>query len=88
MLAAQVVHAAGETSPGQLPEGTHAVVLATPDEAALARVHRALVAAGIPHKAIIEPDPPWDGALMAIGIEPTGDRRAIRRVLGRLPLLM
>lgn len=32
LLAAQVVHAAGESSPGDLPEGTHAVVLAAEDQ--------------------------------------------------------
>jgi hypothetical protein len=85
--AAQLVHAAGESSPGGLPEGTLAVVLSAQDEAQLARVHRALVEAGIPIKPVIEPDDPWDGALMAIGVHPVQDRRPVRRILGRLPLL-
>ncbi|MCC6752082.1 MAG: hypothetical protein IT371_30805 [Deltaproteobacteria bacterium] len=86
-LAAQIVHAAGESSPGNLPNGTHAVVLAVPDEPALAVVERALAKAGVPHVAVREPDPPWDGALTAIGVRPVEDRRPVRRVLGRLPLL-
>jgi len=86
-LASQVVHAAGESSPGNLPEGTHAIVLAVPDIRRLLETRRALEDAGIPHKLICEPDPPHNGAPTAIGITPTRDRRAIRRVLGRLPLL-
>lgn len=86
-LAAQVVHAAGETSPGGLPEGTHAVVLAVPDEVTLREVAASLDRADVAHKLITEPDAPWNGAATAIGVEPVEDRSDLRRVLGRLPLL-
>lgn len=42
---------------------------------------------GIAHRAIREPDPPYCGALMAIGIEPVVDRRVLKKVTGSLPLL-
>jgi len=86
-LAAQVVHAAGESSCGNLPPNTNAVVLAVPDESALTQLAERLYHAGIPHIAIREPDPPWCGAMTAIGLKPIADRRMIKKVLGRLPLL-
>lgn len=86
-LAAQVVHAAGESSPGRLPAGTRAVVLAARDEAHLARLERALQLGAIPHHAIREPDPPHFHALMAIGIVPVADRGRLTPITGQLPLL-
>ncbi|HTQ43920.1 MAG TPA: hypothetical protein VMI75_14260 [Polyangiaceae bacterium] len=80
------VHAAGESSPGDLPKDTHAVVLAVAGEDALAAVERSLERAGVAHVAIREPDAPWNGALMAIGVEP-GRKEALRRWLSSLPLL-
>lgn len=85
-LAAQVVHAAGESSPGDLDPGTHAVVLAASSEQ-LAALERQLSKEGIAHVAIREPDPPWDGALTAIGVAPVTDRRPVRRLTSSLPLL-
>lgn len=86
-LASQVVHASGETSPGNLAEGTYAVVLAVPGIKELLNVRRDLEDYGIPHKLIVEPDAPHNGAPTAIGLTPTKDRRKVRKVLGRLPLL-
>lgn len=87
VLAAQLIHAAGESSPGGLPPGTRAVALAARDEAHLRSVERRLVRLGIEHRAIREPDRPWDGALMAIGLAPVIDRTTVRRATRRLPLL-
>lgn len=87
VLAAQVVHAAGESSPGNLPPDTTAVVLAVDDEAGLELLQASLGDAGIAHRAIREPDAPWDGALMAIGLLPLSDRGRVRPYLRRLPLL-
>jgi hypothetical protein len=70
-----------------LAPGTIAVALAARDEAELRAIELELSARGIPHRAIREPDPPWNGALMAIGIEPLADRAAVRPVTGRLQLL-
>lgn len=70
-MIAQTIHAAGESSPGpSLPPDTHAVALAASSEQELLDLEMKLVQAGIPHRAIREPDAPWCGQLMAIGIEP------------------
>lgn len=82
---AQTVHAAGETSPGNLPDHTYAVVLAAEHEEALLKLELRLQLAGIPHKVIREPDSPWNNQAMAIGIVPCG-RSTVRKVLSHLPL--
>lgn len=63
------------------------MALAVPDEPGLLRVAARLTARGLAHVLVREPDPPWRGAAMAIGLVPVPDRRAVRRVLGGLPLL-
>ena len=68
--AAMLIHAAGESSPGALPRGTRAVALAAEDETHLRLLERRLIFERIPHVAIREPDPPFSGALMAIGLPP------------------
>jgi hypothetical protein len=83
---ANIVHAAGESSPGNLPTGTNAVCLVVPDEPSLCAVADRLTAAGVAFKAIREPDPPYDNALMAIGCVPVR-KELIRRHLSCLPLL-
>lgn len=84
--AAQLVHAAGESSPGGLPEGTYAIVLQVPDEAALAREADRLERAGVKLTRVHEPDAPYHGALMALGLWPAR-KEALRRYLSSLPLL-
>lgn len=86
VLSAQLIHAAGESSPGNLPEHTFAVCLAARDEAHLLEIEQKLLDLGIAHKAIREPDPPWNNALMAIGIYPC-ERSTARRITSSLPLL-
>lgn len=67
---AQTIHAAGESVCGPVPAGTHAVALhATPEQ--LLDLEARLAAGGVVFSAIREPDPPWAGALMAIGIAPS-----------------
>lgn len=87
VLAAQLIHAAGESSPGNLPTHTCAVALAARDEAHLEDLERGLLDRDIPHRAIREPDAPWDNALLAIGIEPVSDRATVKPVTGSLGLL-
>jgi len=84
---AQVVHAAGSSVVETPPKGTYAVVLAVPDIRGLLDVRDALECSEIPHRLICEPDAPWNNAPTCIGLVPTRDRRKIRKVLGRLPLL-
>lgn len=87
VLAAQLIHAAGESSPGGLPTHTFAVALAARDQVHLESLEQKLLAHRIPHRAIREPDAPWDNALMAIGIEPISDRAIVKPVTGSLTLL-
>lgn len=86
MQAAQLVHAAGESSPGNLPEGTYAIVLAVPNHAKLLALEKVLEENNIPHKSIREPDLPWNGELMSIGIFPM-ERSLLKKYLSNLPLL-
>lgn len=86
MLAAQVVHAAGESSPGNLPEGTYAVVLAVAGAGELEELSKRLRLAGVRHHAIRESDPPYSGELMALGLEPAR-KSEIKRHLRQLQLL-
>jgi len=84
--AANIVHGAGESSPGNLPSGTHAVCLTVPSEEALHEVADRLGAAGIPFVSIIEVDAPYCDQLMAIGCVPAG-KEVLKRCLSALPLL-
>lgn len=86
MLAAQVAHAAGESSPGDLPEGTYAVILGAKSSFELERISQRLRMQGIRHKQIRENDPPYRGELMALGLEPA-PRSVLKRHLRELPLL-
>jgi hypothetical protein len=81
-----LVHAAGESSPGNLPHDTHAIVLAAPDESALVALGARLTRASVAFVEIREPDPPWNNALMALGLVP-GRREVLRKYLSSLPLL-
>jgi hypothetical protein len=85
-LAAQVAHAAGNSSPGNLPDHTIAVVLGVPDEQALEAVAKRLSLAGIEFVRVVEDDPPFHGQLMALGCKP-GRKEVIGRSLSGLPLL-
>jgi hypothetical protein len=84
--AAQIVHAAGESSPGNLPDGTFAFVLAVPNRDALEGVAAKLAERGIAHRRIEEPDAPWNGELMALGVVPAR-KEVLQRALSSLPLL-
>lgn len=86
LQAAQIVHAAGESSPGNIVEGTFAVVLTMPDEEALMGLGATLLRGRLPFTPVFEPDAPFNGQLMAIGIEPRR-KEELRRYLSALPLL-
>lgn len=86
LQAAQIVHAAGESSPGGIPAGTYAVVLAVPSEEALVREADRLEKAKLQITRIYEPDAPYCGAMMAFGIAPAR-KEDIRRHVSCLPLL-
>lgn len=85
-MGANIAHAAGESSPGNLPVGTHVVVLMVPDESALRAVAARLELARVPCVRVEEVDPPYAGQLMAIGCVP-GRKEVVGRYLSSLPLL-
>lgn len=85
-MAAQLIHAAGESSPGNLDPGTYAIALGARSEIELLSIEKSLISQGILHVAIREPDAPWNGQLMAIGIAPC-DRSAVRKEVSQLPLI-
>lgn len=77
------MHAAGESGPAT--SGTFAVVLEAREDQ-LEKLEYQLQSRNIPHVAIREPDEPWRGALMAIGVFPTEDRKSLKPILGKLKL--
>lgn len=86
---AQTIHAAGQSAQvaGALPASppTIAVALAASPEA-LAKLARALADADVRHVLVHEPDEPWCGALMAIGMVPA-PRALVCRYVAHLPLV-
>jgi hypothetical protein len=84
--AANLIHAAGESSPGNLASNTYAVALACPDEPALEALRAVLTANGVHYRAIVETEGPHAGQLMALGLVPC-DRASVRKALSQLPLL-
>lgn len=87
VLAAQTIHAAGESIESPLPAGTHAICLAATCEQHLLEIASNLSKHNIKHTLIREPDEPWRNAAMAIGLAPVSDRKQIRKVVSQLPLL-
>lgn len=81
-----LIHAAGESSPGNLDEGTYAIALTVPDEGAMRAVSARLKLAGVSHVRVTEPDAPYSGQLMALGLVPAR-KEDVRRFLSSLPLL-
>lgn len=73
---AQLVHAAGESSPGFLDAGTYAVVLGVDNEEQLTALARSLATQGVAHVPIIEPD--RNNEMTAIGVVPA-PRSKLRR---------
>lgn len=86
---AQIIHAAGESSPGgaSLPNDTRAVALIVPDEAELLRLHGLLLDAGIEHCLIREPDAPYYNQAVALGVCPLVRTDKVRALLGHYELV-
>jgi hypothetical protein len=81
-----LIHAAGESSPGNVKDGTHAGALMVPGEAELLALAQRLEDAGLRPVRIVETDGAHSGQLMAIGLPP-GRKAVLRRHLSSLPLL-
>ena len=63
------------------------VALSVPDEATLRRVAEALGQHSLTYKLIMEDAGPFTGQAMALGLAPSTDRKAIRKVTDGLPLV-
>ena len=68
-----------------MPSGTIAVALAARDEAHLESLRLLLGEHRVPHHAVVEGEGRHAGQLMAIGLEPTHDRKEVGRYLSDLP---
>jgi hypothetical protein len=86
ILGLALFHAGGESSDGALDSETHGVVLAVPDERALEAQAARLRTLGVDFVEIREDRPPWNNALMALGIRP-GRKEELRRVFSSMRLL-
>jgi hypothetical protein len=81
-----IVHAVGESLTGPHDPATYAVVLAARDEADIERIAAFLEGRGVALARVTEPDPPWGGALMALGLAPR-PKNELRRHVSHLRLL-
>lgn len=86
VLAAQVTHAAGESSPGNLTPGTYAVVLAAQSAQELEDLHDRLADLQVPHSVVRESSGPLAGQMTAIGVQPA-PREEVKRLFSSMPLL-
>lgn len=86
MQAAQIAHAIGESLEKRHEEGTYVVILAAKDELELTQIADRLDRAGVKFARVYEPDAPWNGALMALGLVPAR-KEGLRRHLSSIPLL-
>jgi hypothetical protein len=83
---ANLVHAAGESSPGDLSSGTYAIALGAASEKDLKRIEARLEQHGVPFRSITESHGSYAGQPMAIGVEP-GPKSERGRHLSDVPLL-
>jgi hypothetical protein len=81
---AQTAHAASEAT-GHPP--SIVVALAVPDESTLRKIAEALGRQSQTYALIVEDAGPHAGEATAIGVRPTADRAAVRKVLSSLPLV-
>jgi hypothetical protein len=58
-----------------------------PNEGELAKLASRLEKGRVSFVRVEEPDAPWGGALMALGLRPVSDRKEVRRYVSSLPLL-
>lgn len=89
VLACQAIHAATEClRAGSTPvsDQTHVVVLVAETSEALEQLAARLSEAGVHHVLVREPDPPYNGAATAVGVEPQ-DRDAVRAFFSTFKVL-
>lgn len=79
VAAVQAAHAAGESAfDGPVRGDTHVVALVADKSDDLEALAGRLAGAGLRYVLIREPDEPYNGAAVALGIEPTEDRDRVR----------
>ncbi len=83
---ANCLHAAGESSPGNLDHGTYAIALGAKDEEELRLIASNLEASGVDFRLIVESSGDYSGQAMAIGVVP-GPRNELRKHLSSYPLI-
>lgn len=83
---AQLLHAAGESSDGNLKPGTYAVALAVADGEKLEVLANNLEHFGVPIHRVVESHGKYAGQLMALGVTP-GPKSVRGRYLSNLPLV-
>jgi peptidyl-tRNA hydrolase len=95
VVCAQVTHAAGESYAAfvrddvykrESDEPTSAVVLGVKSERQLKNLEKKLKRHHVKHFAMREPDAPWLGQLMAIGLWPT-ERDSVTHILEKYNLI-
>lgn len=87
VCAVQAAHAAGESCfDGPANGETHVVALVAETSAALEMLHVSLDKAAIQHVTIREPDAPYKGAAVAVGIKPM-DRESVRSHVAHFKVL-
>lgn len=85
---AQTIHAAGESANNKvLPKNTHAIALSCQNENELLRLEFRLNQNNIEYVLIREPDAPYNGEAMAIGICPQPRTKLLKKLLSNLPLI-
>lgn len=76
----QIVHAVGESIlEAPVPPTTRAVLLHADSEGELRELSETLTTKGLAHVLICEPDPPYNGAAVAIGVAPSNKRNQLRK---------
>lgn len=80
VAAAQSAHAACGAMRGAENPETHRVILSADSSAVLEAIASDLTVAGINHVVIREPDEPYNGTAVAVGVEPM-ERERIRGLL-------
>jgi len=85
--AAMLMHAVGISVKEPHVDGMWALALHVRDEAHLMEVAGWLLKAGFGFVIYRDPDPPFNGAAMALGVAPTFERERLKKCLQRLPLV-
>ena len=85
VMAAQIIHAAGESAAGLPDSNTRALAVEARSDGEMYETLDRIRERGLAHVEIHEPDAPYKGALLAIGIRPVA--KGCLKFLQHLPLI-